>query len=1149
MRGSRARGVPPARAPRPSSASAACRAARVGIFQALFVTGVFLLVPLSTKAYMSMLRQGAESAESPDAFDHHGERIATGDFNGDGYDDLAVAATDESNGGGNDHGVVVVSYGSARGITHVGADVLGVGDLADFQVHFGRGLAAGDFDGDGVDDLAVGIPGLDFLGTQDIGSVWVYAGVAGSGISPLPYIELFENDVAGAANEAGDQFGYTLAAGDVNLDGYDDLVASAIGEDNGAGIVFYFPGSSGGVTATGAGFAKQSHLGSSNEAGSRFGFALAIGDFFDSLHREIAIGCPMRDVASIVDAGQVYIVRGTSVGPNVTGGQVKNALGLGLGAQSELFGWSLASGRFFETTGRADLAIGAPSHDTTPYTGTGRVVVLEFAGNGEPVDPPIVLTQATAGDAYTSASQFGWSLAAGSMLVPAGSAGHDGYDDLAVGAPNDAIVQPGATEAILWSGVGSVYLFPGSTYGPVDTGGKTLDAFQLNDLWFDFDEHLGRSLAFGAFDDFAIDNLAIGCPDKDYPAFITPDTPKDEAGQVYIYAFWRQPSGRPHRGSIVYDCADRIMYAQRLKQRLTPASTTKALTALIACEAIQNNDVNPLQLYTIPAWAADEVTGSQYGLFPGEQISFQDLLRTMIAVSGNDCAYAIGNILTGQDNVWDYNQDTAWNLEHILADFAAIMNARATQLGMSTSHHFNNPAGRPYGDHWTTAEDMAIFVSQAMQNPMFEQIVSTETWSVQRWIPLNQLIPWLPLPPTPILVDDSVFNGYLDSISDIYSQATGVKGGNNGPSMRTALFAGQLDNGRVKATEFGIPSYGSLYNLGKELMTLVATDCTPWEVYQIDPIPPAPFAPLDLPGVPTDAGLGKLGSAAIGDPNEGDMVLSVVRGRVEAQTTSLALVLERSSECVLAPREAREFGVDALQRHLGLRFQNNGTGLARLQVLVSSPPSTQTVTLGAGGAWDLAPYTPPSGGGAPFAVVVTNLSTESEVVLGVQEWGYGFDLLLGKDRVAPPSWSVGLRRDGVCLADNVSVRLYGMDMTGGSTVNVLLHPPGVPTDVPELALPAVPAPVRLLANRPNPFNPMTRILFEVEAALPVTLRIYDVHGRLVRTLLEGMSYDAGRHFVDWNGSDDTGGRVAAGIYVCRVQAGDHASSRTMTLVK
>ena len=80
----------------------------------------------------------------------------------------------------------------------------------------------------------------------------------------------------------------------MNLDGYDDLVASAIGEDNGAGIVFYFPGSSGGVTATGAGFAKQSHLGSSDEAGSLFGFALGASFLTSLSFRQIedAIGRP-----------------------------------------------------------------------------------------------------------------------------------------------------------------------------------------------------------------------------------------------------------------------------------------------------------------------------------------------------------------------------------------------------------------------------------------------------------------------------------------------------------------------------------------------------------------------------------------------------------------------------------------------------------------------------------------------------------------------------------------------------------------------------------------------------------------------------------------------------------------------------------------
>lgn len=1104
------------------------------------------------RAYMALLRQGVESAEVPNALDHYGARVATGDFNGDGYDDLAVAAPDEANSiaGGHDHGVVIVSYGSARGITHLSADVLSVGDLADFQVNFGTGLAAGDFNGDGVDDLAVGIPGMDFLATQDIGAVWVYAGMDGVGISLAPYLQLQQSDVAGAADEANDQFGYTLAAGDVNRDGFEDLVASAIGEDNGAGVVFYFPGSAAGVTAAGSGFAKQSHLGSTDEPGSLFGYSLAIGDYYDSLHLDIAIGCPRRDFSPIIDAGQVYIVRGTAVGPVTSSPLTRSALSLGLGAQTNgLFGWSLAAGHFFEETGRVDLAIGEPGHTANTYVATGRVVALEFESNGQVPDPPVVLTQATTGDSQTPGAQFGWSLAAGAMLATTGQASDDGFDDLAVGAPNDAVIQPGSTEVIAWSQVGSAYIFPCSGLGPGPWGAKQLDAFQLNDLWFGFEEHLGWSLAFGNFDDSGYANLAIGVPDKTYPAFIDVDTARAEAGQVHIYAFWRQPSGRPHRGSIVYDCADRIMYAQRFKQRLTPASTTKALTALIACEAIQNDDVDAEQLYTVPAWAANNVTGSQYGLFPGERLSFIDLVRTMIAVSGNDCAYTIGDILTGSDNSWDNLQSTEWNLEHILEDFADIMNTRAAQLGMSPAHHFNNPAGRPYGQHWTTPEDMAIFVSAAMENELFRDIVGTENWNVQRWIPGNLLFPLLGLPPALIPVNDSVFNGYLDGITDIFPTAIGVKGGWNAESMTTGLYSGTLDNGRVTTTVFGIPPYGSLTNLGKELMSLVAADCTPWIQAQIVDFPSNPFPPTRLPRVPTDDGVVTGGSALIGEPNDDDLLVDIYRVDVGAPTTCFALQLQRTSEFELGPQQSRQFGVGALRRHDGLTLRNVGDALARVQIEVSAPSGTQIATLLPGDTWSLAPYAPSAI--APFSVLVTNLATSGAPAVLQMDEAYGFDLCLGSDRTTPPNWSVLLTRDGLFRSDNIGLMVYGQDAAGGSTVDISLHAAGVTTDAPAVETPSAAGPVRarLLGNFPNPFNPTTTIVYELSSPAAVRLAVYDVAGRLVRTLDHGTLQSAGRHDVRWDGRDDQGRGVASGMYVYRLDGGQAQQAGRMLLVK
>jgi len=95
---------------------------------------------------------------------------------------------------------------------------------------------------------------------------------------------------------------------------------------------------------------------------------------------------------------------------------------------------------------------------------------------------------------------------------------------------------------------------------------------------------------------------------------------------------------------------------------------------------------------------------------------------------------------------------------------------------------------------------------------------------------------------------------------------------------------------------------------------------------------------------------------------------------------------------------------------------------------------------------------------------------------------------------------------------------------------------------------ALPAGNRLLGNRPNPFNPLTEIVFTLGAPGEVLVAIFDVSGRKVRTLEAGAK-EAGLHHVVWDGKDDSGAPVASGIYFCKLRAGDFVESRKMFLVK
>ncbi|MBN1825301.1 MAG: right-handed parallel beta-helix repeat-containing protein [Candidatus Eisenbacteria bacterium] len=94
----------------------------------------------------------------------------------------------------------------------------------------------------------------------------------------------------------------------------------------------------------------------------------------------------------------------------------------------------------------------------------------------------------------------------------------------------------------------------------------------------------------------------------------------------------------------------------------------------------------------------------------------------------------------------------------------------------------------------------------------------------------------------------------------------------------------------------------------------------------------------------------------------------------------------------------------------------------------------------------------------------------------------------------------------------------------------------------------IPARFALHPNMPNPFNPITRIAFDLPVRAEVSLRVYDVSGRSVRTLRDG-TMNAGRHEVVWDGTNNAGRSVASGIYFYRIDAGDEKAVRKMTLIR
>ena len=90
---------------------------------------------------------------------------------------------------------------------------------------------------------------------------------------------------------------------------------------------------------------------------------------------------------------------------------------------------------------------------------------------------------------------------------------------------------------------------------------------------------------------------------------------------------------------------------------------------------------------------------------------------------------------------------------------------------------------------------------------------------------------------------------------------------------------------------------------------------------------------------------------------------------------------------------------------------------------------------------------------------------------------------------------------------------------------------------------------RLADNVPNPFNPSTRFEFHLAHPALVRLDVFDMRGRLLRRLIEGVDLEQGSHSAVWNGRSQSGIEVESGVYFCRFQAGDHVETKRMTLLK
>ena len=254
--------------------------------------------------------------------DQYGWALATGDFNGDGYDDLATGIPHRHG-----WGAVLVVYGSPFSLLF-GENQLffqgSFGESPEFGDEFGKTLAVGDFNHDGYDDLAMGAPGEDGTGPEQIDSGQVivsYGSTSGLLTDLAPWLS--EDGIFGSGSEAEDRFGSALAAGDFDADGYDDLVVGIAGEDtadagDGSGAALLIRGGFLGLAGSPARHLLP-HLApvgliaerpGESDALAGYGTALAAGDFDGNGFDDLGVGAPARELLPALGAGAVAVVYG-----------------------------------------------------------------------------------------------------------------------------------------------------------------------------------------------------------------------------------------------------------------------------------------------------------------------------------------------------------------------------------------------------------------------------------------------------------------------------------------------------------------------------------------------------------------------------------------------------------------------------------------------------------------------------------------------------------------------------------------------------------------------------------------------------------------------------------------------------------------------
>jgi hypothetical protein len=384
-----------------------------------------------------------------DVFDYFGFAVATaGDVNGDGFSDVIIGAIWYDNGQ-TDEGRAFVYHGSAAGLS---TSAGWTAESNQTSANFGYSVStADDVNGDGYSDVLVGAYRYD-NGQADEGRAFVYHGSPSGPSTAASW--------TAESNQASSRYGESVAtAGDVNNDGYSDVIVGAPGYDNGQsgeGRAYVYHGSASGLGTTAARTVE------SNLASAELGISVSTaGDVNGDGFSDVIVGAWLFANGQS-NEGRAFAYHGSGTGIGSTAAWTRES-----NQASAWFGYSVSTAGDVNGDGFSDVIVGAPIYDNG-QTNEGRTYAYHGSASG------LATTAAWTGETNVASSQLGWSVST------AGDVNGDGFSDVIVSALGEGKVliyrgsATGLPTSVTWQSIGSSSAFFGwsvSTAGDVNGDG------------------------------------------------------------------------------------------------------------------------------------------------------------------------------------------------------------------------------------------------------------------------------------------------------------------------------------------------------------------------------------------------------------------------------------------------------------------------------------------------------------------------------------------------------------------------------------------------------------------------------------------------------------------------------------------------------